>query len=352
MRRRRLARKGMPVARKIVLAVLVLVFVGGIVVFSLPANYLPERVRPNPVIRGEFSGKPPGGEPVEIAVPDSKPGMVRVSLMIKRVAGICRVSNRNPQGDILWAFTMRAGKWTGRLPAGHTLIIEASESGGGYRFESGSQWSLFSSKMRLVAIACCIGGLAGLWVKRSRGAGNLVRRLGPRRIYFAGAVVMVSGLVLYSTIHEFGHYIVGTMLGAEVSEVAWTVLSGVEPHVSFSSMPEEAGPWMSAAGPILPTLVAVVLISIWLVFAKRMSWYLGVCLLAPSMVFLFAGLGCVFELFDSGVHMNRLSAHLGLQGVTRVIFELLPLLVSLLMFAMVARRIRAMTKSLSSPPKR
>lgn len=337
--------------RRIVLAVLVLVFVGGIVVFSLPANYLPERVRPNPVIEGEFSGKPPGGEPVEIAVPDSKPGMVRVSLMIKRVAGICRVSNRNPQGEILWTFTMRAGKWTGRLPAGNTLIIEPSESGGGYRFESGSQWSLFSSKMsskmRLVAIGCCIGGLAGLWVKRSRAAVNLIRRLGPRRIYFAGAVVMVSGLALYSTIHEFGHYIVGTMLGAEVSEVAWTVFSGVEPHVSFSSMPAGAGPWMSAAGPILPTLVAVVLISIWLVFAKRMSWYLGVCLLAPSMVFLFAGLGCVFELFDSGVHMNRLSAHLGLQGVTRVTFELLPLLVSLLMFTLVARRIRAMTRSLS-----
>ncbi len=90
-------------------------------------------------------------------------------------------------------------------------------------------------------------------------------------------------------------------------------------------------------------LVAVVLIAIWLVFSKRMSWFLGACLVASGLAFLFANLGCVFELFDSGTHMNRLSSHLGLRGFVRVVFELLPLFVSLVMFGLVGWRIRGIT---------
>jgi len=328
------------VARKVVLAVLVCVLVGGIVVFSFPQRYLPERLRSYVIVKGDFSG-----EPVEIAIPGPKAKSVRVSLRIRGVAGVCRVSDKNPQGDILGVFAMRAGTWISSLPAGHTLVVEASEHGGSYQFEAGSQWGLFGSSMRLVIVGSCVGGLAGLGVERSRKVVDLGRRIGVRTICFAGAVAVVSALVLYSTVHEFGHYIVGIMLGGEVKEVVWTVFSGEDPHVLFSSMPEGAGPWMSAAGPILPTLVAVAMIAIWLVFSKRMRWFLGVCLVIPALVFLFANVGCVFELFDSGTHMNRLSSHLGLRGFVRVVFELLPLFVSLVMFGLVGWRIRGMTKS-------
>jgi len=240
---------------------------------------------------------------------------------------------------------MHAGTFRDFLAAGDTLVLDAGANSGSYRVKAGSQWSLFGSSMRFVIVASCLGGLAGLGAKRSRKVVNLGRRIGAQRICFAGAVALVSGFVLYSIVHEFGHYIVGIMLGGEVRDVVWTVLSGQEPHVSFSSMPEGAGPWMSAAGPILPTLVAVVLIAIWLVFSKRMPWYVGVCLVVPGLAFLFANLGCIFELFDSGAHMNRLSSHLGLKGFVRVVFELLPLFVSLVMFGLVGWRIRGMTKS-------
>ncbi|MBL7154392.1 MAG: M50 family metallopeptidase [Phycisphaerae bacterium] len=240
---------------------------------------------------------------------------------------------------------MSSGTWRNRSPGGHTLVVETSEHGGSYRIKAGSPWGLFGSSMRLVVVASCIGGLAALGAGRSRKVVTLGRRIGGRRIFFATVVAIVSGLIFYSTVHEFGHYIVAIMLGGEVREVAWTVLSGGEPHVSFKSMPEGAGPWMSAAGPILPTLVAVVMIAIWLVFSKRMAWYLSVCLVAPALMFLFANVGCVFELFDSGTHMNRLSSHLGLQGIVRVVFELLPLFVSLVMFGLVGCRIREMMKN-------
>ncbi|MBN2270897.1 MAG: M50 family metallopeptidase [Sedimentisphaerales bacterium] len=327
-------------ARKIVLAVLVCVFVGGIVVFSFPQRYLPERLMSQAIIEGDFSG-----ERVKIAIPGSKADSVRVSLRISGIAGTCIVSHENAQGDILWVYSMRAGTLTNSLPGGHTLVVESRGADGNYRVTVGSQWGLFGSSMRLVIVASCLGGLAGLGAMRSRKVANIARRIGVQRICFGGAVAVVSGLVLYPIVHEFGHYIVGIMLGGEASEVVWTVFSGGEPHVSFSSMPEWAGPWMSAAGPILPTLVAVVLIAIWLMFSKRIPWYLGVCLVVPAVVFLFSNVGCVFELFDSGAHMNRLSSHLGLRGVVRVLFELLPLFVSLVMFGLVGWRISGMTKS-------
>jgi hypothetical protein len=332
------------VARKVVLAVLTCIFVGGIAFFSLPGKYLPERIRPNPVIAGEFSG-----EPIEIVVPGSAPGMVQVSIKIEKGAGTCSVLHENRNGESIWAFTMKAGNWTGRAAAEGTLLIKAEKTGGGYRFEAGSPWSLFGLHMRLAGIACCIGGLTGMATRRSRVIVSLCRQLGARRICFAGVLACASGLVLYSTVHEFGHYIVGKMFGAQVDEVAWTVLSGAEPHVQFSSMPEGVGPWMSAAGPILPTLVAIVLISVWLIFAKRISWYTAACLLAPAIVFLIANLGCFFEMFDSGTHMNRLSAHLGLKGFVRIIFELLPLFVSIIMFAVAGWRIRGLVADKKAP---
>jgi hypothetical protein len=328
------------VARKIVHAVLICVYVGGIAVFSAPATFLPARIRPDNVVKGDFSGAP-----VEITIPGSKPEEVWLTLKIRAGAGTCRVSHRNPAGDVLGSLTMGAGKWRARLPAGDMLVIEPGEAGGGYRIAWGSQWGLFGSMTRLVAVTCCIGGLAALAAARSRKVVSRGRRIGARRIGLAAVVAVASGLFLYSTVHEFGHYIVGVMLGGEVNEVVWTVLSGEEPHVSFTTMPEGAGPWMSAGGPVVSTLAGVVLIAIWLACSRRMPWYLSICLVVPGVLFLFGNVGCIFELFDSGAHMNRLSAHLGLRGVARVLFELLPLLVSLVMYALVARRIRAMSNA-------
>jgi len=282
---------------------------------------------------------------VEIAIPGSPPKSVWVSLRIKGMAGACTVSSRDTQGNVLWAFVMKAGQWQGTLPAGNTFVVEASESEGNYWVEIGSQWGFVGTSTRLVIVACCFGGLAGIWIRRSRKVVSLARRIGARRICLGGAVAVVSGLILYPTVHEFGHYIVGTVLGAEVREVVWTAFSGVEAHVSFSRLPEGVGPWMSAAGPILPTLVAAVLIAIWLAFSRRMPWYLSVCLVVPSLVFLFTNVGCIFEMFNSGAHMNRLSSHLGLRGLARVAFELLPLFVSMIMFVLVGRRIKGMTAS-------
>jgi len=69
------------VARKVVLAVLVCVSLMGIVVFSLPQRYLPERLKSQIIVDGVFSGKP-----VEIAIPGPKVESVRVSLRIRGIA--------------------------------------------------------------------------------------------------------------------------------------------------------------------------------------------------------------------------------------------------------------------------
>ena len=121
----------------------------------------------------------------------------------------------------------------------------------------------------------------------------------------------------------------GMLMGGEPSwdGVVWTCLSGQEPHSAFSYLSESAAPFMSAGGPIVPTLVALLLLVIWRFSYKNASWYVSATLVSIAVLFLFSSLGCLFELYRN-THMDALSVHFGLTGPLRIAFSLSPLLVA------------------------
>ncbi len=122
----------------------------------------------------------------------------------------------------------------------------------------------------------------------------------------------------------------GILLGAKPdwNGVVWTCLSGQEPHASFTSMPQNAGPLMSAGGHIFPTMAALALLLIWRLLHNHASWYLSKALIAVAVLVLFSSLGCLFELYQN-THMDALAVGLGLNGFLRTVFSLSPLFVTI-----------------------
>ena len=123
----------------------------------------------------------------------------------------------------------------------------------------------------------------------------------------------------------------------------WTPLAGEEARVYFVSIPPEARPWMSAAGMLVPTALGLVLLGVWAVLSKRMSWYLSATMAVFGLLLLMGNLGCVFEMFQYNTypnrHMNALATHFGLQGAAMVLLVLSAPLLTLTIYFLVGYKI-------------
>lgn len=216
-----------------------------------------------------------------------------------------------------------------RIPTDSALLLDPQGNAGDYDITIGPEWHPLAPKARrFVFLPMAIGMIAASFF-----AGRLrsqAKRLGAKRVSFLVAIGVLSGLVLYPVCHEGGHMIFGMLFGAMPNwdGVVWTVLSGVEPHASFSYLPESAVPLMTAGGPIVPTLVALLLLLTWRSIYKKASWYVSSVLVSIAVIFLFSTLGCLFELYRN-THMDALSVHFGLTGLLRITFSLSPLLVAI-----------------------
>jgi hypothetical protein len=183
----------------------------------------------------------------------------------------------------------RVATFGNRLLVGESLLITCSEAARGpYRVSMGSPLLAIkpTSRSFLLALAA-IGVVLHVASRRFK----LKRQIAlPRRLTLAGTALF-SGLILYSVIHELGHYLFGRAFGGRVREVVWTLLEGDKPHVSFASLPPGTGVWMQAGGVFLPTAIGIGGIVLWLVLRRRLSWLGQTLILTPACVLIAGNLG-------------------------------------------------------------
>jgi len=166
----------------------------------------------------------------------------------------------------------------------------------------------------IVMVSGSFAGALVTWIAMRVSGGKFsswLETLGPRTLIGTIVIAAVSGL-LYSVVHEFGHYIFAVLMGGEVRSVTWTIFSAEEPHVSYGYVPEIARAWGWAGGFLFPTALALLLIGVWLVFADRCPRTLTLLLLTPSVIFLLCNFGCVLELFGGQSHVRGLAFYYGI----------------------------------------
>ncbi|HEY5910986.1 MAG TPA: hypothetical protein VJA21_10330 [Verrucomicrobiae bacterium] len=207
-------------------------------------------------------------------------------------------------------------------------MLDPHGNPGAYEITLGPEWHPLGPKTRHFFLLPMAITLAVALASRGKLRLPLVKLGAPRACFLVG-VAVISGLLLYPVIHEFGHILFGVVGGGEPdwAAVVWTPLGGEEPHAAFSYLPQGAGPLMSAGGTLLPTLAALVLLAAWALLNKRVSWPLSAVLVALPVLWLISTLGCLFELYQNS-HMDALAVHLGLAGPLRLIFSVSPLLVA------------------------
>lgn len=293
----------------------------------VPQRHVPQWLAPFVTANGRFVG-----EEVRVAAPECTRPEVTVSIKIHMDRGVCRVSLKCGDDLSPW-FTMGEGRLRDRMPAGSLVVLDPQGNPGAYDVIIGPRGHLLGPRYRrLIFLPVAIAMVAApFFAGRFR---SHAKRLGNKRLLFLVAVAVLSALLLYPALHEGGHMIFGVLAGAtpDWGGVVWTCLGGEEPHASFSQVPEGAIPLMSAGGPVVPTVVALLLLLIWRIIYKKASWYLSAALVAIAVLFLFSTFGCVFELYQN-THMDALSVHLGLTGLLRIAVSLGPLLVAIAAYA-------------------
>jgi hypothetical protein len=300
----------------------------------IPQKYIPERLTPFVSAKGRFDGKP-----IRFTTPKGRKSEVAATIRIRMEQGICQVSLRHG-AELNGILGIGEGNSRNRIPTGSELVLDPQGNVGDYDITIGPEWHPLAPKARRfvflpMAIAMMV---AVVFTGKFR---SLASRLGVKRGFFLAAMAVVSGFVFYPVFHEAGHMIFGMLCGAVPNwdGVVWTCLGGEEPHASFSDLPERAVPFMTAGGPIVPTLVALLLLLIWRFVYRRASWYVSAALVSIAILFLFSTLGCLFELYRN-THMDALSVHFGLTGPLRIAFSLSPLLVAVTVYVWLGMKFR------------
>jgi hypothetical protein len=300
----------------------------------IPQRYIPGRLSPSVTAKGRFAGIP-----IQLAMPKGGKPEVAATVLIQMDQGTCRVILKHGT-ELTGLFRTGEGYWRGQIPTGSELVLDPQGNAGDYDITLGPKWHLLAPRARRffflpMAIGMTVMSIFGRRLRPQ------VSRLGAKRIFFIAATCVISGLVLYPAVHEGGHVVFGMLFGARPrwDGVVWTCLGGQEPYAAFSYLPEGAVPFMSAGGPIVPTLVALLLLVIWRFSNKNASWYVSATLVSIAILFLFSALGCLFELYRN-THMDALSVHFGLTGPLRIAFSLSPLFVAVAACVWLGMKIR------------
>jgi hypothetical protein len=312
----------------------------------LPSSWLPASWQRFVLAKGTFDGTP-----VQIAIPSGLRCPAPAEFQITMERSVCHVSLHTPKGN-QQLFLMERGdcsfdprSWDGYL------VLDPKGAKGTYRVFVGSKWQPFAPLWRFIfftfSVAMLVGASIAAVLRKPLVSISLVRRLGRKRLLFLIVAVALSDFC-YSPVHEFGHYAMGVLLGGKVDHVAWTVLSGDTPHVSFRSLPPEAQPWMSAAGTLFPLLVGAVLVSVWLIVAARISWYASAALLVFGAGMLFSSSNAIPQVMEFEKlpyeHMGVLAWHLGLRGWSMALFVLSPLALTAVMYGLIGYRLHSIMR--------
>jgi hypothetical protein len=315
---------------------------------SLPTSWLPVSWKRFVLVRGTFDGKP-----VQVAIPSGLRFPAPTDVQITMEKGVCDVSFYTTKGR-QELFSMGQGYCTFTLSGDGHLLLNPKGAFGTYRCFIGSKWQPFAPLWRFIfftfSAVMFAAALAAILLKRPLVSISLIKQLGFKRVLFL-VIVVATVDFLHSPIHEFGHYAVGVLLGGKVDRVAWTVLSGEVPHVSFRSIPAEADPWMKAAGTLFPFFAGIALLTTWLIVASRTSWYFSAALLVSGVALLFFTLNAIPQVLQFEKlpyeHMGALAWHLGLRGWSMVLFVLSPLAPTVVMYGLVGYRLHTIITNAS-----
>jgi hypothetical protein len=329
--------------RKAILFAWVSLCLTGATLALMPSSWLPLSWKGFVSAKGVFHG-----ETVKITVPKHLRFPAKAEVTIAMEKGACAVCLQSPEGE-KHLFSVGKGRIPFHVSGEGYCRLDPGGNPGKYNIFIGSKWHPFGPSGRLVLLLFCLGSLVPPLLKGRLAL--VVTAIGPRRLLFL-IVVWTLACFFYSVAHEFGHYSVGVLLGGTVKEVKWTILSGQEPHVSFQSLPPEAGPWMSAGGTLFPVALAIIFLTAWMVFAKRMPWYLSATTASIGLAWLITTLGAIFDVINYDTlpynHMGALARHLGLRGWSMILFVLSPLVLALVMYGLFGYRLCGIIKSCRS----
>ena len=203
-----------------------------------------------------------------------------------------------------------------------------------------------SRTMIMITAGAVVGVVATLLINwfTGRRLGAWLKRVGRRTVIAGFVAAVVSGL-LYSVVHEFGHFIFAIALGGTVESVTWTIFGNTEPYVSYGYLPEGVAPWASAGGFLVPTAMGLVLIAAWFLRRRQWSSLIASVLLIPATTLLICNLGCVLELFQQTSHVRRFTSYYGMGKFGEVMVALALAGASLAMLIAVLLALLRNTKS-------
>ena len=348
-------------ARKLIIVGLMLLLAGACIFMLLPL----ESYWPGSLPYVELSGRL-DGRPVEVSLDRTSADspMVEVQIEFSMQSGTFRAAypERGPRSYLVGG---QEGDDQLRLPRDKKLLLDPMGGSGSYQLTIGSPFHPFSRPARRLLALSILGGLLlgvsyRLGAKRSPRLKNGLTRLalrvnaiGRAKIVFAAAVAVAAAL-LYSVVHELGHYLGATICGIEVKHAAWTLFSGESPHVRYATQPTGWADAISdAGGTLLPTILAWLLLGAWFALRRRLSAYLSMLLAVPAVMFLFSNISGVIDAIrylagHHPGHMATIGDQLGLGAPGAVFFCLVPTLLTVLAYLLVYRSLRRDQKE--NPP--
>jgi hypothetical protein len=309
-----------------------LVVVGMLVALALvPDRFLPGGQGID--VEGTFAGTP-----VELAWSGNGAAPYRVGVAMK--TGLCEIAEFDAKGAVVKKWSAQKATDRGRIQRGGSVKLLADSGAEGYyhlRVGPLATWGpmLMAARVALLGMAAAI---VALWLFGVRVHWWLSDPRHRHVLAIIGATAAVSGLVLYSIVHEAGHMLFGWLWGATPAwdHVSWTLFAGEEPHASFRSLPHDSEPWMAAGGMLLPTLVGCVLVAAGLWQGGRVAWWLPLVFVTTGGMLLLGNLG----LFADTGHTLPLAIHLGFYGVLAQIVALLPAMLTLAIYGYIGYRLR------------
>jgi hypothetical protein len=287
------------------------------------------------VYEGEFEGKPLDVVPPSIGRP-----AVPLSYRIQMTSGVCRITRIDRDGNRIFHSWVQSG-YVGRnyIAADERLQFDPGPNTGHYRVETGLKFHLLSPYLwRLFSYSILASlsfvGIVSLFLNTQ--TKDRLRSLNP---HFTSSqwttlaiLVVLSCTVLYPSVHELGHALVGTALGGQVEKIVFTPFTGETPHVRFAKQPpQEALPWKAAGGPLLPVVTGCGLLILWLALRHRLSPFREALLLVPTLALLFP---------IPSPELRRLALKLGCTNTRSVLLvEFMPVWLGLAAYGFVARMI-------------
>lgn len=265
------------------------------VVLLLPLEQLFPGRLPYARFRGTLDGEP---VILSLASTSSSAREVQVRIRFEMDEGVLRAAypEMGPRGYLVRG---SRGDYRMRLPREKKLLLDPMGGRGRYHVGVGWQWHPFGPWTRRITALGMLGGMlfGVLWNRRASAVLAWTQRVatwaprgwGWRHWTLVFVWGLVSGVVLYGVVHEFGHTIVPRLYGVSPSRVVWTILSGEEPHVEFPLVLNDGlRVGMTAGGTLFPSVVALALLGVWYGWCRDSSDWASILLLVPAVGFLFA----------------------------------------------------------------